>query len=376
MTDHIKPYSTNIFIDFSIYNFKNLTQHDSDLKMRIIGLIGLIPTLLALPLAGALFLHSVILSCSFNPELDDLAKRVSALGLPEATKVEDNTVEKSTFKLDKVAYTIGKKRGKGSSKVVRTLTDSPGLVYAKLTKAHRHIIGFVNLLREIEFLNLLKDEDEFVNIDFIYRDPKSEEIIGMGLEDCDQGDFSHFFKNNKKQFESVKWDFFSFLASAVVKLKNHGIIHHDIKPQNLFIKEAEGKLSFKVGDFGLSQKIREENLSKSSLGTAYYMAPECFKTKVSRDKSDLWSVGIILYFIHFKTLPPYYPENSSSFDLFCFYKKNPFKFIQLKLNEDPNLQNAKTGSFEALIKDLLQVNPEYRISAEEFQSRLQKLIPA
>jgi len=77
-----------------------------------------------------------------------------------------------------------------------------------------------------------------------------------------------------------------------VKLKEKNIIHRDIKPSNYVGKNSVYKLT----DFGLS-KLYANELEKSMtyVGTPRYMSPEIFLGEPYTYKTDIWSLGIILY---------------------------------------------------------------------------------
>ena len=71
--------------------------------------------------------------------------------------------------------------------------------------------------------------------------------------------------------------------------------HGDLKLENIFVKNRFGNLVFKIGDFGLS--VLDENVTKNN-GTFLYRAPEIFQEGnpiISVRKSDMWSLGIIIY---------------------------------------------------------------------------------
>lgn len=70
-------------------------------------------------------------------------------------------------------------------------------------------------------------------------------------------------------------------------------MHRDLKCQNIFLT-AKGEC--KIGDFGIS-KIMEEtfDLAKTKIGTPFCMAPEIWENLPYNQKSDIWSLGCILY---------------------------------------------------------------------------------
>ncbi|XP_033195283.1 eukaryotic translation initiation factor 2-alpha kinase 1 isoform X1 [Bombus vancouverensis nearcticus] len=74
-------------------------------------------------------------------------------------------------------------------------------------------------------------------------------------------------------------------------IHSRGIVHHDIKPSNIFISTS-GQLQIQLGDFGLACPLRSEN-HHSIIGTQMYAAPEQLQGKCD-PKSDIYSLGIVL----------------------------------------------------------------------------------
>jgi serine/threonine protein kinase len=70
-------------------------------------------------------------------------------------------------------------------------------------------------------------------------------------------------------------------------------MHRDIKPGNIFLDRDQ---NVKLGDFGLSRVMgQESHYAYTHVGTPYYMSPEQISEKPYDEKSDLWSVGCIIY---------------------------------------------------------------------------------
>ena len=71
-----------------------------------------------------------------------------------------------------------------------------------------------------------------------------------------------------------------------------GIIHRDIKPQNIIISK-EGKV--KVTDFGIAKAVTSNTISTNAMGSVHYTSPEQARGGFSDQKSDIYSIGITLY---------------------------------------------------------------------------------
>jgi serine/threonine protein kinase len=97
--------------------------------------------------------------------------------------------------------------------------------------------------------------------------------------------------------EALRW--FQQVARGVAALHDHGLVHFDIKPANVFLK---GEVA-RVGDYGLSKLVTASRNSLSfGRGTPYYMAPEMLQRRGDA-RSDIYSLGILLYECLFGDVP-------------------------------------------------------------------------
>ena len=102
------------------------------------------------------------------------------------------------------------------------------------------------------------------------------------------------------------------LCNALILCKNENIIHRDIKPQNIFVSKTG---DYKLGDFGVA-KISDKTVSGTKIGTYKYMAPEVYLNRPYGTSSDLYSLGLVLYWAMnerrtpFLPLPPQMPKPS------------------------------------------------------------------
>ena len=82
------------------------------------------------------------------------------------------------------------------------------------------------------------------------------------------------------------------LLRVLISSHEKGIIHRDIKPANIMVSE-HGEIY--LMDWGIAMDINISNKQQHICGTPLYMAPEILHYQKYNEKSDLWSVGIIIY---------------------------------------------------------------------------------
>lgn len=93
------------------------------------------------------------------------------------------------------------------------------------------------------------------------------------------------------------------LCNALILCKSRNIVHRDIKPQNIFVS-ADG--DFKLGDFGIA-KTAERTTSGTKTGTYKYMAPEVYNNQPYGHSADIYSLGMVLYWLLNERRTPFLP---------------------------------------------------------------------
>src|SRR4051794_9257279 len=122
----------------------------------------------------------------------------------------------------------------------------------------------------------------------------------MVMEYLDGEDFAAVLARRKKLPVAEAIQYALQITDALIEAHSLGIIHRDVKPANLFLAKTRGRPpTLKVLDFGISKVERHDRRrteTKEILGSPWYMSPEQLKSATSADpRSDIWSLGIILY---------------------------------------------------------------------------------
>ena len=160
---------------------------------------------------------------------------------------------------------------------------------------------FLSLKRAgIGYLNYQKEESLFNNN--IYQ---SEKVYYEIEEIAENGELFNYVYELKKGFnEKISAKIFINILKQVEILHRNGIIHGDIKPENVLIGND---FNIKLIDFGFSVKImNNDNIINSNLGTDIYCAPEIRKAHIQGYdgiKSDIFSLGVLLFVIRAGKFP-------------------------------------------------------------------------
>jgi serine/threonine protein kinase/tetratricopeptide (TPR) repeat protein len=153
------------------------------------------------------------------------------------------------------------------------------------------------------------------------------------------------------------------VASGLSKAHEKGISHRDIKPANIFIT-SDGLV--KVVDFGLAKLASQTKLTRegTTVGTAMYMSPEQARGQDTDHRSDIWSLGIVLYEM-IAGRPPFRGDHEPA----IFYSV---------MNEEPEpLTSIRTGvpmELERVVRKCLAKSPDERYQhADEMAADLRRL---
>jgi CheY-like chemotaxis protein len=158
------------------------------------------------------------------------------------------------------------------------------------------------------------------------------------------------------------------VCSALAAAHAAGLIHRDIKPSNVFLHRTERGEVTKILDFGIAKLAADSAIGQSLtidgslLGTPAYMAPERFRRGPYGPKSDIYSVGAMLYEMLTGRLP-FIPSTA-----------DPLALVAMQAEEDPPPLRARrpdvSPALEALVLQALSRNPDVRPTADQLARRM------
>ncbi|KAL0979482.1 hypothetical protein UPYG_G00185680 [Umbra pygmaea] len=211
--------------------------------------------------------------------------------------------------------------------------------------------------KEIKILKELKHENIVGLLDF-------KEMAGcvyLVMEYCNGGDLAEYLHSKGTLKEDTIRFFLLQIARAMKVLKERGILHRDLKPQNILLchpggcRSSPNNTCIKIADFGFARHLQCNAMAATLCGSPMYMAPEVIMSHNYDAKADLWSIGTIVYQCLTGNAPFY---ATSPQELRLFYERNR----DLK----PSIPREASGHLKNLLLGLLQRNQTKRMDFDEF----------
>ena len=157
------------------------------------------------------------------------------------------------------------------------------------------------------------------------------------------------------------------LADALVHAHSAGVIHRDLKPENVLVAEGD-RPSVKLADFGIARILSSEErltMTGALVGSPHHMAPEIVEGRDADARSDIFSLGTLLYWLATGKLP--------------FAASNPTAILRRVLDgdfDDPRVADPRVaGALADLVRSCLSVEPAGRpSSASEVRDSLDLML--
>lgn len=206
----------------------------------------------------------------------------------------------------------------------------------------------VRLLESLDHPNIIKYLDSFME----------ENQLLIAIEWAERGDLKRIIKKAVTEDNPIEesriWDYMTQLATALLHMHEKRIMHRDLKPANIFIT-VDGAL--KLGDLGLGRYLSSQTLEAySRVGTPLYMSPEVLKGNGYDWKSDVWSLGCVVYELACLRSPFKGDDSKMSlYDLFNTINKGEYPPIPEKYSEE----------LRTMVNSMIRVDPQERLAMSQ-----------
>lgn len=118
------------------------------------------------------------------------------------------------------------------------------------------------------------------------------------MEFMPQGSLTDFMRKTPKLPEPSVFSIFLQVLKGLLFLDSQAVIHRDLKPDNILIRDSDNGLTVKIADFSIAERL--DNTGKTLLhrvcGTPGFMAPEVYAGAYDR-KADVYSLGLVLFYL-------------------------------------------------------------------------------
>jgi serine/threonine-protein kinase len=202
------------------------------------------------------------------------------------------------------------------------------------------------------------------NIVNVYDFGSEDHSYYIVMELVDGATLGEIMRDERVLPEPVAVDYAIQIASGLAYAHRQGLLHRDVKPANILVTKDD---VVKLSDFGIARAVSEHTLGVTQpgmvMGSVAYISPEQAQGHELDERSDLYSVGVVLYQMLTGALP--------------FSGETPVAVALKHVSQDaPSIDPAATGvspAIASIVEKLLRKNPEERFSsATELASALRE----
>jgi hypothetical protein len=209
----------------------------------------------------------------------------------------------------------------------------------------------IDLIRtEIDFMKLFKHP----NIVKLIDEFECSEYFYIVMPCYEGGSLSDYLESKNYKLHEKSISNIIFCIGNVIKyLNKFGIVHRDLKPENIMLSDKSENPEIRIIDFGLARTLAKDEKLIDGSGTITYVAPEVLLRKPFDKKIDIWSIGVIAYFLLSGGILPFDGDNEEKIAK-KIYLKDPIY--------PDEYFDKKNKSALIMINNCLIKDPEKRIS--------------
>lgn len=227
---------------------------------------------------------TIFLLLNGNNETNNITLTLEKIKLQKVMRKKKNSNKMNLFPITKMLGSgqfgqvyLSEKKGRDPVAVKK--------VYVPTSESCNYALREFTKAIKLDHKNLLKFYETFIQ-----NDEGDMYVISIS-EYCNHRDLEQYLVNNTLSNEQLL-DFLIQIMEGINQIHSQGMIHRDLKPQNIFLKKEEDNITLVIGDFGFLTNNDESK--KSIVGTEKYIAPEVMKNKYDFS-ADIFSFGCILY---------------------------------------------------------------------------------
>ena len=203
----------------------------------------------------------------------------------------------------------------------------------------------ISILNSLNHPHILRLYDTFVTVNSYY----------LVTEYLEGGELFDRIVEKTVYTEKEARDVCAIIFGAMQHCHKHRIAHRDLKPENLLLRDKHCDLELKIADFGFAKHSPMEDSLQTFCGSPGYVSPEILNKVPYGTKTDMWSIGVII----FTLLGGYHPfQNPKRSKQYENMKKAKYEYSS-------KYWGNVTEEAKSLIDSLLCVDPNNRLSAAD-----------
>ncbi|XP_062998419.1 NUAK family SNF1-like kinase 2 [Elgaria multicarinata webbii] len=205
----------------------------------------------------------------------------------------------------------------------------------------------VHIRREIEIMSSL-NHPHIIAVHEVFENSSKIVIV---MEYASKGDLYDYISERQRLTEQEARHFFRQVVSAVYYCHKNGIVHRDLKLENILL---DANCNIKIADFGLSNVFQQDRFLQTFCGSPLYASPEIVNGRPYKGPEvDSWSLGVLLYILIHGTMP---------------FDGHDYKTLVKQISSGDYREPTKLSDACGLIRWMLMVNPERRATVEDIAS--------
>ncbi|XP_048354155.1 NUAK family SNF1-like kinase 2 [Sphaerodactylus townsendi] len=205
----------------------------------------------------------------------------------------------------------------------------------------------VHIRREIEIMSSL-NHPHIIAVHEVFENSSKIVIV---MEYASKGDLYDYINERQRLTEQEARHFFRQVVSAVYYCHKNGIVHRDLKLENILL-DSNGNI--KIADFGLSNVFQQDRFLQTFCGSPLYASPEIVNGRPYKGPEvDSWSLGVLLYILIHGVMP---------------FDGQDYKTLVKQITSGDYREPTKLSDACGLIRWMLMVNPERRATIEDIAS--------